>query len=124
MFGLSLWKKRSEKSEFEALTLPHLDALYNTGLRLAKNESDAEDLVQETYLKAFRFFHRFQKGTHIKAWLFKILTNTFINHYRKQQRDKEVLEDWDWDHLYDADGMIFPILDRHSIDRQYWRTKN
>lgn len=105
MFGL--FKKRSQKSEFEALTLPHLDALYNTGLRLTKNESDAEDLLQETYLKAFRFFHRFQQGTHIKAWLFKILTNTFINHYRKQQRTKEVLEDWDWDHLSQPNTDIY-----------------
>jgi RNA polymerase sigma-70 factor (ECF subfamily) len=111
-----LLRKRSQKSEFEALTLPHLDALYNTALRLTKNESDAEDLIQETFLKAFRFFHRFQPGTHIKAWLFKIMTNTFINHYRKQQRDKEVLEDWDWDHLLQSDAEIGEnekkILDR------------
>lgn len=91
--------KRSKKSEFESITLPHLDALYNTALRLTKNETDAEDLLQETYLKAFRFFHRFEKGTHIKAWLFKILTNTFINQYRKRQRDKEILEDWDWEQI-------------------------
>lgn len=96
--------------------MPHIDALYSTSLRLAKNESDAEDLVQETYLKAYRFFHRFQQGTHIKAWLFKILTNTFINHYRKQQRDKEVMEDWDWDHLLQPDTDVHEsekkILDR------------
>lgn len=90
---------KGKKSEFETITIPHLDALYNTALRLTKNESDAEDLLQETYMKAFRFFHRFEPGTHIKAWLFKILTNTFINHYRKQQRDREVLEDWDWEQL-------------------------
>jgi RNA polymerase sigma-70 factor (ECF subfamily) len=95
--------KRSQQSEFEALTLPHLDALYNVALRLSHNENEAEDLVQETYLKAYRFFHRFQQGTHIRAWLFKILTNTFINQYRKQQRDRELIEDWDWDHIISSD---------------------
>lgn len=95
---LRFWKK-SKKSKFEELTMPHLDALYSAALRMAKNENDAEDLIQDTYLKAFRFFHRFEEGTHIKAWLFKILTNTFINRYRKQQRDREVLEDWDWDQI-------------------------
>lgn len=100
MFG---FLKRTKKSEFEALTMPHLDALYNAALRLCRSESDAEDLVQETVLKAFRFFHRFEQGTHIKAWLFKIMTNTFINHYRKQQRDREVIEDWDWDQIAKPD---------------------
>lgn len=95
--------KRSKKSEFEAVTLPHLDALYNTALRLTHSESEAEDLVQETYLKAFRFFHRFEQGTHIKAWLYKIMTNTFINQYRKQQRDREVVEDWDWEQIMQTD---------------------
>ena len=99
--------KKSKKNKFEDLTMPHLDALYNTALRMAKNENDAEDLVQETYLKAFRFFHRFEEGTHIKAWLFKILTNTFINKYRKQQRDREILEDWDWDQLTPSDSDIY-----------------
>lgn len=113
--------KRSKKSEFEELTLPHLDALYNTALRLTHSESEAEDLIQETFLKAFRFFHRFERGTHIKAWLFKIMTNTFINSYRKQQRDREVYEDWDWDHLMGADTQFGDseqgILDRFVSDQ-------
>lgn len=109
------WKK-PKKSEFEALTLPHLDALYSTALRMAKNENDAEDLVQETYLKAFRFFHRFEQGTHIKAWLFKILTNTFINKYRKQQRDREVLEDWDWDQITPLES-DYQASERKVLDR-------
>ncbi|TNE49941.1 MAG: sigma-70 family RNA polymerase sigma factor [Deltaproteobacteria bacterium] len=115
-----LWK-RSKKSEFEELTLPHLDALYNTALRLTHSESEAEDLIQETFLKAFRFFHRFERGTHIKAWLFKIMTNTFINQYRKQQRDREVYEDWDWDHLMGSDVQVGDseqtILDRFVSDQ-------
>lgn len=113
--------KRSKKSEFEELTMPHLDALYNTALRLTHSESEAEDLIQETFLKAFRFFHRFERGTHIKAWLFKIMTNTFINQYRKQQRDREVIEDWDWEHIMQSDSNFRDnekaILDRFVSDQ-------
>src|SRR5436190_20792201 len=78
------------RREFEGLSLEHLDALYSAGLRLTKNERDAEDLVQDTFLRAFRFFDKFERGTNCKAWLFKILTNTFINKYRKRVREREV----------------------------------
>ena len=71
--------------EFERQALPFLDSLYNTAYRLARNAEDAEDLVQETYLKAFRSFAQFTPGTNLKAWLFKILKNTFINEYRRRQ---------------------------------------
>jgi len=71
--------------EFEAAAMPYLDALYNTAYRMARNAEDAEDLVQETYLKAYRSFDQFTPGTNLKAWLFKILKNTFINEYRKRQ---------------------------------------
>jgi RNA polymerase sigma-70 factor (ECF subfamily) len=70
---------------FEAAAMPYLDALYNTAYRMARNAEDAEDLVQETYLKAYRGFDQFTPGTNLKAWLFKILKNTFINEYRKRQ---------------------------------------
>jgi len=73
-------------SDFERQALPFLDALYNTGLRMTRNPQDAEDLVQETYLKAYRHFEKFEPGTNLKAWLFKILKNTFINEYRKRQQ--------------------------------------
>ena len=76
--------------------VPHLDALYATALRLTKNESDAHDLVQETMLKAYRYFDKYEQGTNCKAWLFKILTNTFINRYRKNQKRKEFLVDEDF----------------------------
>src|SRR5881275_1949596 len=72
------------RREFESLSLEHLDALYSAGLRLTKNERDAEDLVQDTFLRAFRFFDKFERGTNMKAWLFKFLTNTFINKYRRR----------------------------------------
>ncbi|TVL98949.1 MAG: RNA polymerase subunit sigma [Candidatus Brocadia sp. WS118] len=73
----------TRRREFEENAMAHVDSLYNMALRLVFNKEEAEDLVQETYLKAYRFFDTFQKGTNIKAWLFKILRNTFINNYRK-----------------------------------------
>lgn len=95
MFG------RKDKNEllykaFYEEAVPHLDPLYATALRLTKNENDAEDLVQETMLKAFRYFEKYEKGTNCKAWLFKIMTNTFINRYRKNQKRKEFLVDEDF----------------------------
>jgi RNA polymerase sigma-70 factor (ECF subfamily) len=80
------------RREFESLSLEHLDALYSAGLRLTRNERDSEDLVQDTYLRAFRFFDKFERGTNMKAWLFKILTNTFINKYRRRVKERTVVE--------------------------------
>ncbi len=84
---------------FEHDVLPYLDQLYAAGMRMTRNPSDAEDLVQETFAKAYASFHQFQAGTNLKAWLFRILTNTFINSYRKRQREPqrsgtEEIEDW------------------------------
>src|SRR5450755_4023626 len=90
-------EERGER--FEQEVLPYLDQLYSAGLRMTRNPADAEDLVQETFAKAYASFHQFQQGTNLKAWLFRILTNTFINTYRKRQREPqrsgaEELEDW------------------------------
>src|SRR5713101_6583831 len=87
---------------FEAEALTFLDALYRTALRMTRSEADAEDLVQETYIKAFRFREQFTPGTNLKAWLFRILTNTFINSYRRRQSQPEFteLEDVDEFSLY------------------------
>jgi len=71
---------------FEEHAIPHTDTLLRTALRMTRNQSDAEDLVQETMLKAFRFFNRFEQGTNIRAWLFKIMTNLYINRYRTKTR--------------------------------------
>jgi RNA polymerase sigma-70 factor, ECF subfamily len=84
---------------FEEDVLPFLDQLYSAALRMTRNPADAEDLVQETFAKAYASFHQFQQGTNLKAWLFRILTNTFINTYRKRQREPqrsgaEEIEDW------------------------------
>ena len=79
------------RDEFEEMALPHFDALFRLGLNLTRNRKDAEDLVQETYLRTYRFFDTYQPGTHIKAWLFRILRNAFINRYRaKKVRPAEV----------------------------------
>jgi len=79
------------RAEFEEVALPFMDALFNLALNLTRNRKDAEDLVQEAYLRAFRFFDSYQPGTHIKAWLFRILRNSFINRYRaKKVRPEEV----------------------------------
>ncbi len=82
---------RSERSQFETAVLPHVDALYGTAFRLTRNGGDAEDLVQDALLRAYRFWGSFQQGSNCKAWLFKILTNTFINSYKRKKRSKEIL---------------------------------
>lgn len=92
MFGFRKSAKQDHRSEFERLSMEHMDALYASALRLTRNPKDAEDLVQDTYLKAFRFFDSFEPGTNIKAWMFKILTNTFINKYRRKVKEKEMAE--------------------------------
>ena len=86
-------------ARFDRDALPFLDQLYSAALRMTRNPSDAEDLVQETFVKAFAAFHQFEEGTNLKAWLYRILTNTFINNYRKTQRQPlqsptEQIEDW------------------------------
>jgi RNA polymerase sigma-70 factor (ECF subfamily) len=95
--------------EFEAEALRHLDALYRTALRMTRSEADAEDLVQETYIRAFRFREQFTLGTNMKAWLFRILTNTFINTYRRKAAQPDVT---------DLDGVDeFSLYRRMADDR-------
>jgi len=87
------------RERFERDALPFLDQLYAAALRMTRNPSDAEDLLQETYVRAFSAFHQYRDGTNLKAWLYRILTNTFINGYRKKQREPlqsntDDVEDW------------------------------
>jgi RNA polymerase sigma-70 factor (ECF subfamily) len=96
---LSQETAEQRSARFERDALPFLDQLYAAALRMTRNPADAEDLVQETFVKAFAAFHQFQEGTNLKAWLYRILTNTFINTYRKKQRQPqqsptEQIEDW------------------------------
>ncbi|MFC5999586.1 sigma-70 family RNA polymerase sigma factor [Quadrisphaera sp. GCM10027208] len=86
-------------ARFEDEALQYLDQLYSAALRMTRNPADAEDLVQEAYTKAFGSFHQYRPGTNLKAWLYRILTNTYINSYRKKQRQPqqsqaEEIEDW------------------------------
>jgi RNA polymerase sigma-70 factor, ECF subfamily len=86
-------------ARFERDAMQYLDQLYSAAMRMTRNPADAEDLVQETFAKAFAAFHQFRPGTNLKAWLYRILTNTFINTYRKKQREPqksmaEDVEDW------------------------------
>ena len=83
---------RGQQEEFEMVVLEHFHTLYSTALRLTRNPSEAQDLVQETLLKAYRFFDRFEPGTNVKAWLFTILRNTYINTYRKMVRQQEQVD--------------------------------
>ena len=95
------------RERFERDVLPLLPSLYGAALRMTRNPADADDLVQETYLRAFRGFAGFAEGTNLKAWLYRILTNGFINSYRKKQREPQIvegpddLEEW---YLYDRLG--------------------
>ncbi len=82
----------ADQATFAELAMPHMASLYTAALRMTRSPADAEDLVQETYLKAYRAFHTFQEGTNLKAWLYKILTNTFINTYRSRKRRPEQTE--------------------------------
>ncbi len=82
-----IWGKKNEQElrrQFEKIAYQHMDILYGTALKMTKDPVEAEDLVQDTYLRAYRFFNKFEEGTNFKAWIFKILTNTFINKYRKK----------------------------------------
>src|SRR6059058_5548962 len=81
------------QERFEAEALPLLPGMYSAAFRLTRNAADAEDLVQETFLRAYRAFHQFEPGTNLKAWLYRILTNTFINSYRKRQREPQTVSD-------------------------------
>ena len=87
-----LTKRKVRRSEFEETALVHLDALYGAACRLTRNARDAEDLVQETVLRAYRFWETFEKDSNCKAWLLRILTNTFINEYQRRKRSRQVLD--------------------------------
>jgi RNA polymerase sigma-70 factor (ECF subfamily) len=104
--GQAALEETALRERFEREVLPLLPSLYGAALRLTRNASDAEDLVQETYLRAYRGFAGFQEGTNLRAWMYRILTNTFINAYRKRQREPVTVADDDipdW-YLYDRLG--------------------
>ncbi len=93
-----------EKTEiFDKEFMPHVDSMYNFGYRLTFDEDDAKDLVQDTYLKAFRFINSFQRGTNAKAWLFRILKNSFINEFRKKSKQPSKVDYNEVEQYYNSD---------------------
>jgi RNA polymerase sigma-70 factor (ECF subfamily) len=96
-------KKAGRQEEFQRVALVHLDILYNTALRMTGNPPDAEDLVQETFLRAYKFFDKFKEGTNCKAWLFKIMKNNYINKFRKKAREPWTVS---FDQIEEAQGPI------------------
>ena len=107
---------------FEQEALPHADLLYNFALRMTNNEADAEDLVQETYLKAYSAFRTFRAGTNLKAWLYRILTNTYINGYRRRQRQPvqaptEEITDWQIAQAGEHTSQGLPSAEMEALDR-------
>jgi RNA polymerase sigma-70 factor (ECF subfamily) len=108
-----------EKGEiFDSEFMPHINSMHNFAYRLTFDEDDANDLVQDTYLKAFRFIDSFQKGTNAKAWLFRILKNSFINDYRKKSKEPAKVDYQDVETYYnsdDVDRQITPDLRVESL---------
>ncbi len=107
---------------FQDQALPFMDQLYGAAMRMTKNPADAADLVQETFVKAFAAFSQFEQGTNLKAWLYRILTNTFINVYRKKQRDPyqgtiDELEDWQLGGAESATSTTTRSAEAEAIDR-------
>jgi RNA polymerase sigma-70 factor (ECF subfamily) len=102
-------KSDSLRDEFDAEVLPHLDKLYANALRLTRAHADAEDLVQETVLRAFRFFDRFERGTNVKAWLLRIQYNTFVNRYRRSTKEREIKDSMSHEPIGDD------LVSRHAL---------
>lgn len=110
------------EQRFEREALPYLDQLYGAAMKMTRNPQDAQDLVQETFLKAFAAFGRYTEGTNLKAWLYRIMTNAYINTYRKRQREPhlgavEELEDWQLGGAESTTAMASRSAEAEAIDR-------
>lgn len=106
---LTAEQKLQKDRDFEAEFMPLINPLYNFAYRLTLDEDEAKDLVQDSYLKAYRFFHSFQKGTNAKAWLFRILKNSFINEYRKKSKEPNKVDYQDVETYYNSEDINIPI---------------
>jgi RNA polymerase sigma-70 factor (ECF subfamily) len=93
---------RKRQAEFKAEAFPHKDILFNFALRTTGSRDDAQDLLQETFMKAFRFWDKFEKGTNMRAWLFRIMKNSYINRYRKETREPGMVDYDDVENFYDS----------------------
>ncbi len=101
---------------FNSEFLPHIDSMYNFAYRLSFDDDDAKDLVQETYLKAYRFINSFQQGTNAKAWLFRILKNSFINEFRKKSKEPSKVDYQEVETFYNSDEVDDPITTDLRVD--------
>ena len=110
LFTSYLHGKKALKADFERAAIPHLSYVYSAALYLTKNEHEAEDLVQETYLRAYRFFHKFEPGTNCRAWLLSIQRHLFINRYRQTKKLPDFL---DWDKI-DQDYELFALSQENT----------
>nr|WP_280956799.1 sigma-70 family RNA polymerase sigma factor [Acidimicrobium ferrooxidans] len=110
----------ADQARFEELALPYADNLYSAAMRMTHNAADAEDLVQETFLKAYRAFGTFEEGTNLKAWLYRILTNTYINAYRARRRrpDETDLDEVEQLYLYRRLGGLEAALAGRSAEEE------
>ena len=109
------------EARFMDEAMPLMNQLFGTALGMTRNRADAEDLVQETYLKAYQKFHQYQPGTNIKAWLYRILTNTYITSYRKAQRSpkrasSDTVEDWQLHRAASHDSVGLPSAENLALD--------
>ena len=114
--------KQSQSSDFVAQALPYADQLYAAAMRLTKNPADAADVVQETYLKAFQAFHQYEQGTNLKAWLYRILTNTYINLYRKRSKEGfqsalDELDEWQVGNASSLTQTLTRSAEAEALDR-------
>ncbi|QDH77771.1 sigma-70 family RNA polymerase sigma factor [Echinicola soli] len=112
-------KKYSDKEKnniFDKEFMPHIDSMYNFAFRLTFDEDDAKDLVQDTYLKAYRFINSFEQGTNAKAWLFRILKNSFINEYRKKSKQPSKVDYQEVETYYNSDSVDYNITSDLRVD--------
>jgi len=112
-------KKYSDKEKsniFDQEFMPHIDSMYNFGYRLTFDEDDAKDLVQDTYLKAYRFINSFEQGTNAKAWLFRILKNSFINEYRKKSKQPAKVDYQEVETYYNSESVDQSITSDLRVD--------
>ncbi|MEY5049261.1 MAG: polymerase, sigma subunit, family [Bacteroidota bacterium] len=114
--NISPEQKKLRDAEFEQLFMPLLRSLYNFAFRLTFDEDDARDLVQDTYFKAYRFFDSFEKGTNAKAWMFRILKNTFINEYRRKSKEPNKVDYQEVEQYYNSDDIDEPITNDLRVE--------
>jgi RNA polymerase sigma factor (sigma-70 family) len=110
------YSERDKNSIFDQEFMPHIDSMYNFAYRLTFDEDDAKDLVQDTYLKAYRFINSFERGTNAKAWLFRILKNSFINEYRKKSKQPAKVDYQEVETYYNSDNVDYSMTSDLRVD--------